>query len=328
MSNLIIFFLVIWSLTSYGQDESQKNSKSPDIIRFSHVVKRETPKGIGAQMFKRLVNNNDKLNQQFRVEVYPEGVLYDDEKVIDALLANKVQLAAPSLSVLCKRQSDFFCRFDEFYKFKDVKAVDDFQKSDEGQRLLKEEVIGKICSADKTNCLIGLFYWHNGMKQLSTTKACPEDKCFFMKEGLTFRIQDSATIKEKFEHLFKGAKTKYIPFRKTRKSLADGEVDGQENTWSNILAEEYNQIQNCFIETNHGYLGYLVLTNQKFWNGLEDPVREDLKIILTEITSKVNEITNKYNKESYEQLKKEGKKFISLTQANLKDCPKSNLTTP
>lgn len=319
MRHSTILVLILWSITGCSNNESPTNSnKASKVIRFSHVVKRQTPKGIGAQMFKRLVNNDTKLNQQIRVEVYPEAVLYNDEKVIDALLDNKVQLAAPSLSVLCKIKNDF-CKFDQFHEFKDVTAVGSFQKSHEGQRLLQEEVIGKICNESKTNCLIGLFYWHNGMKQLSTTTACPEDKFFFMKQGLTFRIQDSDTIENEFNSVFKGAKTKRITFRNTMKSLEDSKVDGQENTWSNIFAEGYNKVQNCFIETNHGYIGYIVLTNQMFWNGLENSVRERLEKTLNEITSKVLKITDKYNKKSREQLEKEGKKIISLTEKELKN---------
>ncbi len=308
------------SFSNMNQDKSNIDERE-SIIRFSHVVKRVTPKGIGAQMFKRLANGDESLSKEFRekfkrVEVYPESALYADEQVIDALLANKVQFAAPSLSVLCKKQ-DKFCEFDKFYRFKDITEVNDYQESEEGQKLKK--VTTTICNDEKTNCLVGLFYWHNGMKQLSTKQECSEDQCFFMKENWTFRVQDSKTIRDDFERTFGKVIAKHIPFNKASKALEKGSVDGQENTWSNTVAEKYNKYQHCFIETNHGYLGYIVLTNTKFWNNLTESDKEVLKKHLDTATKKVNSIAKKYNKAS-RQLIEESNKIIQLTEKEIGSC--------
>ena len=341
MRFFILLVITSFLLISCGQNEpNAKNGKTP--IRFPHVVKRDTPKGIGAQMLKRLVNEDSDLSEKFKFEVYPEAVLYDDENVIDALLNNKIQFAAPSLSIFSKKAdqekqskfqkdfSDFVAQsqqgFDKFdgSSFANVAAVQTFQANEEGQKLLHS--VEKICKNTENgekNCLVGLHYWHNGMKQLSTKKPCPadgsersEDALKRFIKDLTFRIQDSAVIKQEFDERWR-AKGLFVPFSKTSKALRDGRfkgqnVDGQENTWTNILAEGYNKDQNCFIETNHGYLGYIVLTNKKFWDALEAPKRTSLENKLNEVTEKVNLIAEKYNQRDRGKLEKGGAKILVL----------------
>jgi C4-dicarboxylate-binding protein DctP len=164
--------------------------------------------------------------------------------------------------------------FDLPFLFDSPQTVDDFQQGPVGQELLHSMV-------DKG--LLGLAYWHNGMKQLSANKPLrfPSDAT-----GLKFRIQKSKVLDAQFKAL--GAIPVQLNFKETYTALKIGKVDGQENTWSNCVAEKYSEVQKYFSETNHGVLDYLLVTNVEFWNGLPSELRAELETIIREVTLEVN----------------------------------------
>ncbi len=262
-------------------DNSQQPATSPHgehnalpiKIKFSHVVAESTPKGIGANKFKQLVEQ--RLAGKVIVEVYPNSQLYGDDKEMEALLLGDVQLIAPSLAKFGKYTKKLQV-FDLPFLFDDIHAVERFQKGTLGKQLL---------SAMAGQNFIGLGYWHNGMKQLSANKPLriPADA-----KGLKFRIQHSDVLQTQFETL--GANPQKLAFAEVYNALQTGVVDGAENPWSNIYSKKFHEVQKYFSETNHGVLDYLLVTSTQFWNGLPPKIRTELEKILNEVSEEVNKL--------------------------------------
>jgi C4-dicarboxylate-binding protein DctP len=286
--------LAILALSACQDDQQIK-------IKFSHIVADNTPKGIGAKRFKQLVE--ERLKDKVVVEIYPNAQLYDDNKVMEALLLGDVQLAAPSLAKF-KKYTKKLQVFDLPFLFKDINAVDRFQNGKVGQQLLS--------SIEKYGYL-GLTYWHNGMKQLSanTELRIPTDA-----KGLKFRIQQSDVIQAQFQAV--GASPQKLAYTEVYNALQTGVVDGQENTWSNIRSKKFYEVQKYFSETNHGVLDYLVVTNAKFWRGLPDDIRIELEKILIEVANEVNQLAQDFAKKDRQVIIDSGKtKVLQLTADEL-----------
>jgi C4-dicarboxylate-binding protein DctP len=238
---------------------------APIIVKYSHVVSDNTPKGQAALKFKELVEQ--ALPGKVEVQVFPNSQLFGDGKEMEALLLGDVQIIAPSLSKFSKYTKQLQV-FDLPFLFDDIEAVDRFQASKEGQALLNS-MTGKG--------LLGLGYLHNGMKQLSATKAlnAPADA-----KGLKFRIQPSNVIQAQFEAV--GANPQKLAFSEVYQALQTGVVDGQENTWSNIYTKKFHEVQAAVMESNHGVIDYMVVTNSKWWDGLPADVRAVMSKAMTE----------------------------------------------
>jgi C4-dicarboxylate-binding protein DctP len=267
------------------------------LIKFSHVVaEKGQPKGEAAAEFAARVNQ--ELAGEVKVEVYPNSQLYNDDKVLQAMLLGDVQMAAPSLSKF-EQYTLKYRIFDLPFLFNDINAVDRFQHSEAGQKLL---------GAMEDKGLTGLAYWHNGMKQLSANKPLlvPADA-----KGLKFRIQESDVLQAQFEAL--GANPQKMAFSEVYGALQQGVVDGQENTWSNIFTKKFYEVQDGITETNHGVIDYLVVTNTEFWQGLPDDVRAKLEKILAEVTEKYNAKANDINTQSRQKIIDAGTKIRELT---------------
>lgn len=228
----------------------------PIVIKFSHVVGEQTPKGQGALMFKKLAE--ERLPGKVKVEVYPNSTLYGDDKEMEALLLGEVQIIARSLAKF-EQYTKSVQLFDLPFLFDDIPAVDRFQQSPEGQKLLK--------SMESKN-ITGLAYWHNGMKQLSANKPLrtPEDA-----RDLTFRIQTSAVLEEQFKAV--DAKAKPMIFSVVYQGLRTGLVNGTENTYSNFYNQKLNEVQKYVTESNHGILDYMLITTSDFWKGLPPDIQ-------------------------------------------------------
>ncbi len=267
------------------------------VIKFSHVTNTDKhPKGIAASLLQQRVN--DEMNGVACMEVFPNSTLYDDDKVLEAMLNNDVQLAAPSLSKFEKFTKQYRI-FDLPFMFKDIDAVDAFQSSDAGQAM-KDSM--------HRRGLQGLAFWHNGMKQLSANKPLmmPEDAA-----GLKFRVQASDVLVAQFDAL--DASPQKMAFSEVYGALQTGVVDGQENTWSNIYGQKFFEVQDGITETNHGVLDYLVVAGAEWWDGLDAPVRDQLSTILKEVTEARNAESTRVNEEARDAIKAAGGEVRQLT---------------
>ncbi|WP_394561417.1 TRAP transporter substrate-binding protein [Aquipseudomonas alcaligenes] len=269
----------------------------PILIKFSHVVADDTPKGQGALLFKKLVE--ERLGEQVRVEVYPNSSLYGDGDELQALLNNEVQLLAPSLSKFSQYTPKLQV-FDLPFLFDDLDAVNRFQKRAKGRQLLS--------SMEKSD-ITGLAYWHNGMKQLSATQPLQKPSA---AAGLAFRIQSSPVLESQFQNL--GAKAVKLPFADTLQALRSGTVQGTENSWSNLYSQQYAPVQPYMVESNHGVLDYMLVTNSTFWYSLSHSVRIELDAIIDEVTYTVNRAAEAQNREARERLAASGQvTLVSLS---------------
>jgi len=261
----------------------------PIVIKFSHVVAEDTPKGKGALLFKRLAE--ERLPGQVSVEVYSNSSLYGDADELEALREDKVQLLAPSLAKF-EQYTKQVQVFDLPFLFDDLDAVNRFQKRAKGRQLLRSM---------ETHNITGLAYWHNGMKQLSATRPLhrPADAA-----GLSFRIQPSAVLQAQFDAV--GANSQKLPFAQVYSALKAGTVQGAENPWSNIYSKNMHQVQPYITETNHGVLDYMLVTNTRFWMSMPHKVRFELEAIIDEVTYMVNQEAEQLNQADRERIRQAG----------------------
>lgn len=255
-------------------------------IKFSHVTNTDKhPKGIAATLLEKRVN--EEMNGKACMEVFPNSSLYDDNKVLEAMLNGDVQLAAPSLSKFEKFTKKYRI-FDLPFMFKDIGSVDKFQNSDAGQ---------KLKNAMKRKGLQGLAFWHNGMKQMSANKPLisPTDA-----SGLKFRVQSSDVLVAQFKQL--GANPQKMSFKEVYGGLQTKVIDGQENTWSNIYGKKFFEVQDGVTETNHGIIDYLLVTSDEWWTGLPGDVKSQLSTIIAEVTAARNGESYKVNQANKQKI--------------------------
>jgi len=242
------------------------------VVKFSHVTNTDKhPKGIAATLLEQRVN--DEMNGKMCMEVFPNSTLYNDNKVLEAMLQGDVQLAAPSLSKFEKFTKQFRI-FDLPFMFKDINAVEAFQASEAG--------VGMLNSMQKRG-LQGLAYWHNGMKQMSANKplVAPTDA-----NGLKFRVQSSDVLVAQMEAI--GGSPQKMAFSEVYGALQQGVVDGQENTWSNIFGKKFFEVQDGVTQTDHGIIDYLLVTSVDWLEALPADVRDQFMTIVAEVTEARN----------------------------------------
>jgi C4-dicarboxylate-binding protein DctP len=272
----------------------------PIVIKFSHVVAADTPKGKAADKFKELAEKY--TNGKVKVEVYPNSTLYKDKEELEALQLGAVQMLAPSVSKFGPIGIKEFEVFDLPYLLPDAKAVRTVTDGPLGAKLLK------LLDAKG---MTGLAYWDNGFKQMSANKKLIDPADY---KGLKFRIQSSKVLEAQFRAL--GAIPQVMAFSDVYQALQTGVVDGQENTWSNMYTQKMNEVQKYATVTNHGYIGYAVVVNKKFWDGLPADVRPQLEKAMKEATEFGNGQSAKENDDALEAIKKAGKtEILTLTPA-------------
>lgn len=249
------------------------------VVKFSHVTNTDKhPKGIAASLLEKRIN--EEMNGKMCMEVFPNSTLYNDNKVLEAMLQGDVQLAAPSLSKFEKFTKKFRI-FDLPFMFKNINAVEAFQASPAGQAML-----GSMTKRG----LQGLGYWHNGMKQMSANKPliAPSDA-----NGLKFRVQSSDVLVAQMEAI--GGSPQKMAFSEVYGALQQKVVDGQENTWSNIYGKKFFEVQDGVTQTDHGIIDYLLVTSVDWLDGLPADVRSQFLTIIAEVTETRNKESTAVN---------------------------------
>ena len=270
----------------------------PIVIKFSHVVAPDTPKGKAAVKFKELAEA--KTNGQVKVEVYPNSQLYKDKEEMEALQLGAVQMLAPSLAKFGPLGVKEFEVFDLPYIFPDKKVL---------QKVTTGPVAAKLFQKLQTKGIYGLAFWDNGFKIMSANKPLktPDDL-----KGLKMRIQSSKVLDAQMRAL--GALPQVMAFSEVYQALQTGVVDGTENPPSNMYTQKMHEVQKHATLSDHGYLGYAVITNTRFWEGLPADVRKALETAMKEATDYANEIAQKENDDALAGMKAAGKtEFYTLT---------------
>ena len=276
------------------------SAQAPIIIKFSHVVASNTPKGAATEKFKELAEKY--TGGKVKVEIYPNSTLYKDKEELEALQLGAVQMLAPSNSKFGPIGVREFEVFDLPYILPDLATLRKVTDGPLGEKLLK-------LLAPKG--MTGLAYWDNGFKVMTANKklVSPEDY-----KGLKFRIQSSKVLEAQFRAL--GSIPQVMAFGEVYQALQTGVVDGQENTTSNIYTQKMHEVQKYLTVTNHGYIGYVVVTNKKFWDGLPADIRTQLEKAMKEATAFGNGQSVKENDDALAEIKKAGKtEIVTLTPA-------------
>ena len=295
MRKLVLAAASVAALAVIGQAQA---ADQPIVIKFSHVVASDTPKGKAAEKFKELAEKY--TDGKVKVEIYPNSTLYKDKEELEALQLGAVQMLAPSNSKFGPIGIKEFEAFDLPYILPDTKMLRKITEGPLGARLLK------LLDAKG---MTGLAYWDNGFKQLSANKKLLSPADF---KGLKFRIQSSKVLEAQFRAL--GAIPQVMAFSEVYQALQTGVVDGQENTWSNIYTQKMHEVQKYATVTNHGYIGYVVVVNKKFWDGLLTDLRAACEKAMKEATEYGNSQSAKENDDALEAIKKAGKtEIIALT---------------
>lgn len=280
---------------------SEKADDGPILIKFPHVTAPATPKGKAADRFRQIVE--ERLAGRVVVEVYPSGQLMSDDDSLDALAFGEVQMIAISLSKL-DRLTHKFQVFDLPFLFPDLQTVERFQASDSGMSLLDS-------MAEKG--LLGLSFWHNGMKQFGGPVPM---RLPAAAEGLKFRVMESDVLQAQVLQI--GGNPQKMAFGEVYQALQTGAVDAQENTWSNIYSSKFYEVQDYLMETNHGYIGYLVAVNPSFWNSLPEDIRAELNAIVQEVSAWANDQSASINQDGKKQIIESGRsEVLTLTADEL-----------
>jgi C4-dicarboxylate-binding protein DctP len=270
----------------------------PIVIKFSHVVASDTPKGKAADKFKELAEKY--TDGKVKVEVYPNSTLYKDKEELEALQLGAVQMLAPSNSKFGPIGIREFEVFDLPYILPDLKTL---------RKVTDGPLGGKLLRLLDSKGMTGLAYWDNGFKQMTANKKLLGPADF---KGLKFRIQSSKVLEAQFRAL--GAIPQVMAFGEVYQALQTGVVDGQENTWSNIYTQKMHEVQKYASVTNHGYIGYVVVVNKKFWDGLPADVRAGCEKAMKEATEYGNGQSARENEEALAEIKKAGKtEIVALT---------------
>jgi C4-dicarboxylate-binding protein DctP len=274
------------------------SAQAPIVIKFSHVVATNTPKGLAAEKFKELAEKY--TGGKVKVEVYPNSQLYKDKEELEALQLGAVQMLAPSNSKFGPIGVKEFEVFDLPYILPDLPTLRKVTDGPLGAKLLK------LLDAKG---MTGLAYWDNGFKEMSANKklVTPADY-----KGVKFRIQSSKVLEAQFRSL--GSIPQVMGFGEVYQALQTGVVDGQENTWSNMYTQKMHEVQKYITETHHGYIGYVVVTNKKFWDGIPADTRAQLDKAMKEATAYGNGQSAKENDDAKAEIIKAGKsEIIKLT---------------
>ncbi|MEB3101016.1 DctP family TRAP transporter solute-binding subunit [Ferviditalea candida] len=268
-------------------DAEQEGLNQQIIIKFSHVVAENTPKGLAALKFASIVK--EKSGGQIEVQVFPNGMLYSESQGIDALRNGDIQMIAPAFSNLSLLIPQWLA-MDLPYAFPNQKAVEEAFNGEIGAELFR--------TLESRN-MKGLAFWSNGFKQMTNNRnplISPEDF-----KQLNFRIMPSEVIAAQFRLL--GARSTPLAFNEVYRSLLTGTVDGQENTISNIYTKRLYQTQNYMTLSNHGYLGYVVIINKPFWEGLPKQAQRIIRQAMEETTAWMNDQAVKMNQEQLELIR-------------------------
>ncbi len=271
---------------------------APIVIKFSHVVAQNTPKGQAADYFKKLVDERTK--GRVRVEVYPNSQLYKDKEEMEALQLGAVHMLAPSLAKFAPLGVKEFEVFDLPFLFGSYQELHKVTQGPVGAKLLKKL---------EPKGIQGLAYWDNGFKVMSANKPLKTPDDF---KALKMRIQSSKVLDSQMRSM--GSIPQVIAFSEVYQALQTGVANGTENPPSNLYTQKMYEVQKYVTLSDHGYLGYAVIVNKKFWGSLPADLRTILEGCMKDATKFANDVAKKDNDEALAAVKKSGRsQFVTLT---------------
>ncbi len=282
---------LVFAMTAAAVMSANAFAQAPIVIKFSHVVATDTPKGKAAERFKELAEKATK--GRVKVEVYPNSTLYKDKEELEALQLGAVQMLAPSLAKFGPLGVKEFELFDLPYIFPSKDVLTRVTEGPIGRDLLKKL---------EPKGITGLAFWDNGFKVMSANKPMKSPADF---KGVKMRIQSSKVLDAQMRQL--GANPQVMAFSEVYQALQTGVVDGTENPPSNLYTQKMHEVQKHVTVSDHGYLGYAVIVNKKFWDGLPADIRTALEGAMKDATKYANAIAQQENDKAMEAVRKSGK---------------------
>jgi C4-dicarboxylate-binding protein DctP len=267
---------------------------APIVIKFSHVVAPDTPKGNGAQRFKELAE--ERTQGRVKVEVYPNSQLYKDKEEMEALQLGSVQMLAPSLAKFGPLGVKEFEVFDFPFIFKDQAA---FRAVTDGP--VGADLFRKL----EPKGIKGLAYWDNGFHIMSANRPLHHVADF---KGLKMRIQSSKVLDAQMRAL--GAIPQVMAFSELYQGLQSGVVDGTEGVPSNFYTQKIYEVQKHMTLSYHGHLAYAVIVNKKFWDGLPADIRSILESCVRDATTYANALAATENAMALDKIRASGKTTV------------------
>ena len=275
-------------------------ASAPIVIKFSHVVATDTPKGKGAERFRQLAE--ERTGGRVKVEVYPNSTLYKDKEELEALQLGAVQMLAPSVSKFGPLGVKEYEAFDLPFVFPDKAVL---------ARVTEGPIGASLFRKLEERGVKGLAYWDNGFKDMTANRPLRGPADF---RGLKMRIQSSKVLEAEMRAL--GALPQVLAFSEVYQALQTGVVDGTENTPSNIYSQKTHEVQKFLTLSNHGYIGYAVITNVKFWAGLPPDIRTALEGAMKDATRYANAISQQENDDALAKMKASGRiEIVTLSDA-------------
>ncbi|MDB5763862.1 MAG: C4-dicarboxylate-binding periplasmic protein precursor [Herminiimonas sp.] len=289
----------IISLAALGCAASAWAQQSPIVIKFSHVVATDTPKGKAAEYFKKLAEERTK--GRVKVQVYANSVLYKDKEEMEALQLGAVQVLAPTFSKFGPLGVREFEVFDLPYLFDSFEEAHKVTQGPVGKNLLNRLSVKGVA---------GLAFWDNAFKQITANKPLRKPEDF---RGVKIRIQPSKVVDAQFRTL--GANPQVLAFSEVYQALQTGVVDAQDNPFSNIDTQKFYEVQKYLMVSNHGYHAYVLIANKKFWDGLPPDIRQIMDGVVRDTTQYFNSIAQKDDQDALAHIKATGKtQIITLTK--------------
>jgi C4-dicarboxylate-binding protein DctP len=285
MKLLAVLSALALAITSYAIQAAE-----PIVIKFSHVVAPNTPKGRAADYFKKLAE--ERTQGRVRVEVYPNSQLYKDREEMEALQLGAVQMLAPSMAKFGPLGVRSFELFDLPYIFPNKETL---------YRVMDGDIGKKLFAMLDAKGITGLACWDNGYKQMSANRPLRTVADF---KGLKMRIQSSKVLEAQMKAL--GANPQVMAFSEVYSALQQGVVDGTENPMSNMYTQKMHEVQKYLTISDHGYLGYAVIVNKAFWDGLPADIRDILAGAMKEATAYERKIAQEENDESLAKVRAAG----------------------
>ena len=296
------------AVAAFGLATPAAFAQAPIVIKFSHVVAADTPKGKGAQRFKELAEERTK--GRVKVELFPNSQLYKDKEEMEALQLGSVQMLAPSLAKFAPLGVREFEVFDLPFIFRDDAAFRAVTTGPVGADLLKKL---------EPKGVQGLAYWDNGFHIMSANKPLHAVADF---KGQKMRIQSSKVLDAQMRAL--GAIPQVMAFSELYQALQTGVVDGTEGVASNFYTQKIYEVQKHMTVSNHGHLAYAVIANKKFWDGLPADIRTTLEGAMKDATTYANAIASTENATAMDRIKASGKVTLyTLTPAEANEWKKT-----
>lgn len=268
-------------------DKEQVSTDEKIVIKFSHVVAENTPKGLAAERYAALIK--ERTHGRVEVQVFPNSTLYKDGEEIQALQSGAVQMIAPATSKLAGEFPQWQI-FDLPYVFIDEEKV---------YEAMNGYIGDKLYEGLRQNNIHSLAFWDSGFKIITNSRKPiihPQDFT-----DMSFRVMiNSQVLKNQFEKL--GAKPVEGSFDDLYRALESRAFDGEENTISNICTKNLYKVQPYLTVSNHGYMGYVILTNAAYWNSLPQDIKEILENTMFEVTEWERQQALKMNKEDLEKV--------------------------